>query len=110
MLIVFWPFCEKTFALSELKVESSVISAPATKAFSPAPVSIKTLISSFFEISSRASENSLSRSSFKALSALGLLKVIVAIPSSVLKIMFSYAMFFLHNLIVEFVKLKFIRF
>ena len=64
---------------------NSVISAPATNAFCPAPVSITLLISLFAYTSSKALLKSAITSLFKAFILSGLLIVMVAIPFSTLK-------------------------
>jgi hypothetical protein len=81
LLMTFWPNSAKFLALSGLKVASSLISAPATKALSPAPVRIRTRIFSSAATWSRASDNSASNAPFNAFNAFGRLNVTVEIPS-----------------------------
>jgi len=114
LLIISCPLLAKAFAFSESNVASSDMSAPATNDLSPAPVRIKTRISSSTAISSRAWDNSANSAPLRAFSALGRLKVMVAIPSLTSYMIFSYAM--LSSVIVsvscsikqrgQFVKLK----
>src|SRR5260370_4069080 len=82
------PKSENSFPLTGVCNASSLISAPATNAFSPAPVRINTRKAWSSRASSKAPCNSSTVLRFSAFSTLGRLKVMYAIPS-----LFSYKIF-----------------
>ena len=75
------------------------MSAPATKAFGPAPVINAVFISSLFNISLTASSKSVNTSLFNAFNFSGRLTVIIAVPFSISKSKVSK--FILHILYFE---------
>src|SRR5216683_2646373 len=83
-----WPKSENSFPFTGVCNASSLISAPATNAFSPAPVRISTRTAASSRASSNACCNSSTVLRFSALSTFGRLKVMYAIPS-----FFSYKIF-----------------
>src|SRR5260370_896071 len=82
------PKSENSFPLTGVCNASSLISAPATNAFSPAPVRINTRKAWSSRASSKAPCNSSTVLRFSAFSTFGRLKVMYAIPS-----LFSYKIF-----------------
>ena len=76
------PSRAKVLACKAENRASSPMSAPATKALSPAPVSTTTRMSSSAATRPSASASSASSARLIAFSALGRLKVIVAMPCS----------------------------
>src|SRR5216684_2453823 len=83
-----WPKSENSLPLTGVCSASSLISAPATNAFSPAPVRISTRTAWSSRASSSACCNSSTVLRFSAFSTFGRLNVMYAIPS-----FFSYSMF-----------------
>src|SRR6266478_1987033 len=85
------PKSENSLPLTGVCSASSLISAPATNAFSPAPVRINTRTESSARASSSACCNSSIVLRFRAFSTFGRLKVTYAIPSFFSYKIFSYA-------------------
>ena len=87
LLITSWPNWANCLAPSGDRVAISVMSAPAMKDFSPAPVRIRTRTVSSAPTWWTASASSVRRAELRALRALGRLKVSVAIPSALVRSM-----------------------
>ena len=79
---VSWPAFDNIMASALFSWLNSLISAPATKAFGPAPVMITDLIASFSYTSSIALFRSIKTAAFNAFSLSGRLMVMVKIPFS----------------------------
>src|SRR6266550_8154796 len=88
-----WPKSENSLPLTGVCSASSLISAPATNAFSPAPVRINTRTAWSSRASSSACCNSSTVLRFSAFSTFGRLKVMYAIPSLVSYKIFSQPIF-----------------
>ena len=83
-----WPKMENSLPFTGVCCASSLISAPATKAFSPEPVRISTRTLESSRASSSTCCNSSTVLRFSAFNTLGRLNVMQAIPS-----FFSYSRF-----------------